>query len=441
MKVSVIGAGFVGLTTAITLAEVGHEVICIENNRDRLATLMNEMVPFYEPGLHEAYRQVLTPGKLQVTGDLAECADSTVIFVCVGTPTLNGHMDRGPLEAAMTELTGVVSPQAGYRVVAVKSTVLPGTCSSRVLPLLTAQWGAPGSSWDLVMTPEFLREGMALEDSRHPDRIVVGAAREKGWTTIEALYGRFGPIDRVTWETAELSKYVSNTFFAQLISLANDWARIAERVPGADVMQAVDLLGRDRRVQHAGLMAYLVPGCGFGGSCFPKDVAALAAWSREHQEPAQTLEAVLAVNRSQPAHVVDALARWAGGLDQTRIALLGLSFKPDSDDVRETPAWPLIQALAGHGAQVRVFDPRAQQTFARAYPAAPVQYAASLAEAVVGADGVVIAVPWAEFDQLIDHVLPERTWIADMRRASFAKDWETRGYRVWRPGVGLPHAQ
>jgi UDPglucose 6-dehydrogenase/GDP-mannose 6-dehydrogenase len=420
----------------VTLAEAGHVVTCVEKSRDRVAELINGTVPFYEPGLQVAYTQSAAAGKLKVTDEMAMCAESDVIFVCVGTPTVNGTMDTGPLEAAIGELAAAVSARSGYRVVAVKSTVLPWTCSSRALPILTGVWGSPGPGWDLVMTPEFLREGVALEDSRHPDRIVVGAAAEKAWAPMETLYERFGAVDRVSWETAELCKYVSNTFFAQLISLANDWGRIAERIPGADVMAAISLLGRDRRVQDAGLMSYLVPGCGFGGSCFPKDVAALAAWSREQGAPASTLEAVLAVNRSQPAHVVDELARWAAGLDQSRVAVLGLSFKPDSDDVRATPAWPVIQALVLHGATVRVFDPRANDAFRRAHPDAPVDYADSLEDAVASVDGVVIAAPWAEFHRLVDYARPERTWIADMRRAHFAKDWDARGYRVWRPGVG-----
>jgi len=391
MRLSVIGTGYVGLVTAACFADLGHAVIGADRDADRVGLLNGGEVPFYEPGLPDLLRRVRASGRLRFTTDTATAVrESEIIFITVGTPSRDdGNADLTEV-AAVAE--AIASALNGYRLIVEKSTV-PVRTGERIrdqINLLTH--GA--ATFDIACNPEFLREGSAVHDFMHPDRIVLGVTNERSERLLGELYAPFeAPILVTDIAAAELIKHASNAFLALKISYINAVANICERV-GADVRKVADGMGYDRRVGRM----FLDAGVGYGGSCFPKDIAAFIRIAREAGYPFRLLEEVARINEEQRdvllSHLKDAL--WV--LRNRTIAVLGLAYKPNTDDVREAPSIAIIERLCQEGALVRAYDPVAERNARRLFP--DITYCPDPYEAARDGDALVLLTEWEEFRTL-----------------------------------------
>ena len=429
MKVAVVGTGYVGLVSGACLAAIGHDVVCVDLDEGKVASIERGEAFLYEPGLQEILDQ--TAGtRLRATTDLAAAVrGSDLTMIAVGTPSVDGRIDLAYVRGAAASIGEALRDHPDPHVVVVKSTVVPGTTEDVVLPELERASGRQlGVGLGLAMNPEFLREGNAVEDFMQPDRIVLGVADDLARERLEALYAPFDCPDVLvtTPRTAEAIKYTSNAVLATLISFSNEIGNLMARLPGVDVRTVMEGVYLDRRWSpiledgrrvRPGILTYLAAGCGFGGSCFPKDVQALRAFAEAHGAAAGVLEAVLRVNATQPDEVVTLLERELGDLRGRRVALLGLAFKPDTDDVRESPALHVAARLVELGAHVDAFDPAAMET-ARAVVPDVVRMHESLEAVLEEAEGVVIMTSWRNFaavpDLLSGH--PKRPVVVDGRR-------------------------
>ena len=391
MRLGVIGTGYVGLVTAACFADLGHAVIAVDQDAERIRVLAGGRVPFHEPGLEDLLRRALQSGRLRFTTDTPEAVrGSEVIFITVGTPS------RGGGDADLTAVAAVAETIAlaltDYRLIVEKSTV-PVRTGERIrdqIHLLT-RGGVP---FDVACNPEFLREGSAIQDFLHPDRIVLGVTTERSERLLREVYKPFDcPILVTDLSTAELIKHASNAFLAMKISYINAVANICERV-GADVRQVADGMGFDRRIGRA----FLDAGVGYGGSCFPKDVAAFISIAREAGYEFRLLEEVARVNEGQREmlirHLRDAL--WV--LANRTVTVLGLAFKPNTDDIRGAPCVPIIEALRREGAVVRAYDPVAEASAREILP--EVTFCPDPYEAARGGDALIVLTDWEEFRAL-----------------------------------------
>lgn len=413
MKVSIIGTGYVGLVTGACLAEKGHRVICVDTEAAKVDAITHGKAPFHEPGL-DALLQRHVGRLLFATTDLrAAVLDSELTLLATGTPFDGRTIDLAYVRQATRQVGEALRDKAGYHVVAVKSTVVPGTTDTVVRPILEEASGKlAGRDFGVGMNPEFLSEGSAIDDFMLPDRIVIGGIDERTQDVQYELYAAFAgtPVVRTSNATAEFIKYSSNALLATLISFSNEIANMCATVPGVDaaeVMRGVHLMrelqprGTDGARVQAGISSFLFPGCGFGGSCLPKDVKALAAWGAQRGQEACLLDAVLRINQGQPERMVELIERALGSLSGKRAAVLGLAFKPGTDDVRESPAFPIIAALTGRGATVGAFDPVAAETAAAVLAGRPgVSICPSLDAALEGADVAVLVTRWEDFRPL-----------------------------------------
>lgn len=404
MRVAVVGTGYVGLVTGAIFAEAGHEVSCVDQSEDRVAMVNAKAAPFHEPGLPE----LLASTSIRATLDLDEAVRAAdVTLIAVGTPFDGAEIDLSYVEAVAARIGTAWKTTDRYHVVIVKSTVVPGTTEKVVLPLLEKHSGkVAGVDFGVGMNPEFLSEGTAVADARKPDRIVLGGIDARSLDVMAELYRpwRDTPTLRVSVAAAEMIKYASNALQATLISFANEMANLAASVGGIDIVDVEKGLHSSALIRDAPVTAFLKAGCGFGGSCFPKDLAALAAFGSSQAVPMPVTEAVLEVNRSQPQRLVSLL----GDVSGKRVAVLGLAFKPGTDDVRESPAFPVITSLRGMGAQVTAYDPVARVD--------GVNQAATLGEALEGADAVVLVTAWPEFEAVPQLLRGRDVVIADGRR-------------------------
>ena len=367
MKISVMGTGYVGLVSGTCLAERGHQVTCIDIRSEVVQEINAGRPPIHEIGLDNLLRSARDKGMLSATTDAKTAIlDSDVTLICVGTPTVDGRMDMSQIVAAAKEIGSALASKRGYHVVAVKSTVLPGTTEGPVKAAIESHSGKKvGHGWGLCMNPEFLREGRAVEDFRVPDRIVVGATDSMTAEVFLNVYADFTCPKLVTTpRTAEMIKYVSNSLLATMISFSNEIGNMCSAVPGVDARLVWKGVHLDRRLTPingqvggaAGVTEYLWHGLGFGGSCFPKDVAALRSFGRTVGEQTRMLDAVLDINTDQPLRMVALLEKELSLAGKT-VAVLGLAFKPGTDDLRESPALPLVAELRKKGAKVLVHDP------------------------------------------------------------------------------------
>jgi UDPglucose 6-dehydrogenase/GDP-mannose 6-dehydrogenase len=409
MRVSIVGTGYVGLVTGACLAEKGHRVICVDIDPQRVAALNRAESPIFEAGL-DALLQAHVGRGLRATTDLrAAVLESDLTLIAVGTP-FNGHeIDLSAVLAATRQIGEVIRDKESYHLVVVKSTVVPGSTDQRVMPLLESASGKKaGQDFGVGVNPEFLSEGEAVNDFLFPDRIVLGGIDSRSVELLERLYEPFIDVPRVrtNTRTAEMIKYASNALLAALISFSNELANLGSAIGEIDtveVMQGLHLSQYFRRRNKDGLppiTAFLAAGCGFGGSCLPKDVGALIAHGRHAGESMRLLDAVLQVNKEQPRRVVDLLTkRWAN-VAGVRVAVLGLAFKPETSDVRESPAFPIMRLLLERGADVQAYDPVARDEAKKAFPDPRVQYCDSLGSALAGVDAVIVVTPWEEFRNL-----------------------------------------
>ena len=395
MKIAIVGTGYVGLVSGACFAELGLDITCVDTNTEKIDALNRGVIPIYEPGLEELVRRNAQAGRLHFTTDLTTCLDDVeVVFSAVGTPPdEDGSADlRYVLEVARTFGRHIRK----YTLLVTKSTVPVGT-SQRVREEIAEEIAARGCDipFDVASNPEFLKEGNAIKDFMSPDRVVVGVDSERARDLMARLYRPFLINNfRVLFmdiPSAEMTKYAANAMLATRISFMNDIANLCDRV-GADVDMVRKGIGADARIGTK----FLYPGCGYGGSCFPKDVKALAHTGREHGYPMQVIEAVERVNEQQKSVVFEKLAALTGELRGKRIALWGLAFKPETDDMREAPALIIIDKLLAAGASVSVYDPVAMDECRRRI-GDRVHYASSIYDAAEGADAVALVTEWKAF--------------------------------------------
>lgn len=407
LRVAVVGTGYVGLVTGAGLASVGHAVTCVDVRRDLVDRIARGEPPIHEEGLEELLAKALAAKRLASTVDLESAvAGSNVTILCVGTPSTERGADISQLLEAARAVGAALGPSGPWRLVVVKSTVPPGTTEGPVLNALVSASGRQvGDGLGLAMCPEFLREGRAVRDFLEADRIVIGACDDRSRDAALSLWEPFKcPKVITTPRAAEMIKYASNALLATTISFANEIANLCASVPDLDARDVWRGVHLDRRFSTNGrdkveFLDYLWHGLGFGGSCFPKDVAALVAYGRSAGVPMPVLEAVLAVNRAQPVRLADLLEQEMQPRDR-RVAVLGLAFKPGTDDVRESPALPLIARLKALGASVVAHDPVASSRAAQLPEMEGVEIAPSWEAALDGADACCLVTRWREYEAI-----------------------------------------
>ncbi len=396
MHIAVIGTGYVGLVSGAGMADFGMNVVCVDKDAEKIAKLKAGEIPFYEPGLKELVQKNVAAGRLSFTTDLAQAVkQALVIFICVGTPPApDGSADLSAVKEVALSLAEIIDE---YKVIVTKSTVPVGT--NRWIKKLIDEHKKHDVNVDIISNPEFLREGCAIEDFMRPDRVVIGGESDHAIAIIKDIYRPLylaeTPFVITDLETAEMIKYASNSFLATKISFINEMAVLCDKV-GADVVTVAKAMGLDPRIGPR----FLNPGPGFGGSCFPKDVRALAYLGKQNQVPLYILEAVLKANERQRRITVEKVKRMCGKLKGKTIAVLGLSFKPNTSDVRESPALEIVEALVKGGATVRAYDPVAMEEFRKAKPKLEIHYARDPYEAVTGAHCLLILTEWNEFRYL-----------------------------------------
>jgi UDPglucose 6-dehydrogenase/GDP-mannose 6-dehydrogenase len=407
MRLSVIGTGYVGLVTGTCLANVGHVVQCVDIRAEVVEQINAGQSPIYEAGLDELLCKVVSNGNLSATTDTRGAVlASEVTLICVGTPNVRKGVDLSQITAAAQGIGTALADKWGYHVVAVKSTVLPGTTEGIIKTTIESHAGRKlGDGWGLCMNPEFLREGRAIEDFRRPDRIVIGTSDPKAADALLQVYADFQcPKLLTTPRTAEMIKYVSNSLLATLISFSNEIGNLCAALTGVDARQVWKGVHLDRRLTPveasvagpAGITEFLWHGLGFGGSCFPKDIAALQGFGRQLGEPMRMLEAVRQINVDQPLRIIALLEREMD-ISRRRVAVLGLAFKPGTDDVRESPALPVVAALQKKRAQVVVHDPIAMPQAQKRAEFADVMFARSWEEALRDAEACCLVTAWPEY--------------------------------------------
>lgn len=404
MDVAVVGCGYVGLVTALGLASTGHRVVGIEVDKTRRDRIEAGQLPFHEPGMQELLSETLTDGCFTVSGQVDAVADAEVVFLAVQTPPgPTGAIDLRFLEEAAGDVAAAFAAAPRPRVVAVRSTVVPGTTDSVIAPLFADSETAVASN------PEFLREGTAMADFVRPDRIVIGCDDARGQRLLTRLYGPLdAPVITTTPATAETAKYTSNALLATLISFSNEIARTCETLSGVDVEDVLGIVHLDRRLRprvngHTArpeILSYLRAGCGYGGSCLPKDLSALIAHRHDAGDRAPLLEAARAINDEQPGRVVTRTAQALGGLQGRAVTVLGVAFKGGTDDLRHSPGLTIVEELLEQGSAVTVYDPLVGGDALGPQVARGVHVAASLHEAVSGADACVLASNAPEFEGL-----------------------------------------
>ena len=391
MDISIIGAGHVGLVTGACFADLGNTVMMVDHDRKKIAAIKSGAVPFYEPGLQELVTRGASQGRLRFTTSTVEAVrQGTIIFLCVGTPARStGEADLTAVEDVSRQ---IAQAMRSYRLIVEKSTVpvdtgmwIQHTCRQ------TSRRGVP---FDVASNPEFLREGSAIRDFMHPDRIVLGVESKRAKDLLLELYKPLNaPIVVTDIKSAELIKHASNSFLALKISFINTVAQLCERV-GADVVKVAEGMGLDSRIGRS----FLDAGVGYGGYCFPKDVSAFIRIAEKHGVDFQLLKATAQVNVQQREHFVKRIGETLWNLNNKTVAVLGLSFKPDTDDMREAPSVEIIRRLRQEGARVRVFDPKAMEHADGLL--AGVRFCRDVYDAVRGADALAVVTEWNEFKEL-----------------------------------------
>ena len=426
MKVVMIGAGYVGLVSGTCFAEFGANVTCVDVVKEKIDALEKGVMPIYEPGLEQLVAKNVDAGRLSFSTKLAdEVPQADIIFIAVGTPTRrgDGHADLTYVYEAAKEIAKHLS---GYTVIVNKSTVPVGTARqvSRIIADVN-----PKADYDVASNPEFLREGAAIGDFMRPDRVVLGVESERAEKLLRELYRPLNlieaPIMLTNWESAELTKYAANAFLATKISFINEIAGLCEAV-GADVHDVAKGMGLDGRIGKK----FLHPGPGYGGSCFPKDTLALSRIAQENDTPIRIVESVVEVNAAQKARMVKKIRNALGEVSGKKIAVLGLTFKPETDDMRDAPALSIIPPLLDKGAIVKAHDPQGVKEAKHLLPS-QVQYVDDMFDAIEGADALVILTEWNEYRSLdlnsVKQSMAGDKFI-DLRNIYERKDVESAGF-------------
>ena len=434
MKIAMIGTGYVGLVSGACFAEFGPDVTCVDIDAAKIERLLNGEIPIYEPGLHDLVAKGIQSGRLSFTTDLAHAvSEADAVFIAVGTPSRrgDGHADLRYVEAAAIE---VAKSLKGYTVVVTKSTVPVGT-GRRVAELIRG--ANPTAEFDVASNPEFLREGSAIGDFMRPDRVVIGAETDRARAVMQALYRPLylmeTPVVMTTLETAELTKYAANAFLATKITFINEMADLCEKV-GANVQDVARGMGLDGRIGKK----FLHAGPGYGGSCFPKDTIALVRTAQEYGSPARLVETVVQVNDTRKGAMASrVIAACGGSVRGKTVGVLGVAFKPNTDDMRDAPSLAIVPALQDAGATVRAYDPAAMHEAGPLLPG--VQWCTDAYDAAAGADVLVIITEWNEFRALdLDRVGASMTQkvLVDLRNVYRAEDVRAQGFRY--TSIGRP---
>jgi len=432
MNICMVGTGYVGLVTGACLADFGMDVTCVDKDPAKIALLEKGVSPIYEPGLEELIHKNAKAGRLRFTTDLAGPIErALVIFIAVGTPPRDdGSPDLSFIFEVARSIAGHMN---GYKVVVTKSTVPTGT-GAQIEEILRTN--PAGCKFSVVSNPEFLREGSAIEDFMRPDRVVIGSRDEEAIAIVKDVYSPLGvagvPMVVTDVESAELIKYASNGFLALKITFINEMASMCERM-GADVKDVARGMGLDKRIAPQ----FLAPGPGYGGSCFPKDTSALVDLARKHGYRYEIMEAVLLANDLIKARMVEKVEQLVGPLGGKRIAVLGIAFKPDTDDIRESSSLKLIADLEARGASVAAYDPAAMENARSILPGTAL--VGDVAACVEGADAVVLATDWNQFRKLdldrLGKTMKARNFV-DLRNLYEPKEMRRLGWNY----VGLGRA-
>jgi UDPglucose 6-dehydrogenase len=414
MNICIVGTGYVGLVTGACFADFGLNVTCVDKDAGKIKKLKGGDIPIFEPGLKELVEKNHAEGRLVFTTDLADgIKRALVIFIAVGTP----QKDDGTADLSYIEevARSVASNLDGYKVVVTKSTVPVGT-GNLIRKIISEENGHEGM-FDVASNPEFLREGSAVEDFMRPNRVVIGVSSPQAKAIMQDLYSPLYLIETpfviTDVETAELAKYASNAFLATKISFINEVANLSERV-GADVHTVAKIMGLDNRIGGK----FLHPGPGYGGSCFPKDTLAITRIAREADYTFKIVDAVIEVNSRQRAFMVEKIKKAAGPLSGKTIGVLGLAFKPNTDDIRESPAIDIVRMLVEEGASIRTYDPAGMENAREVLPAGSVTYCEDSYGAADGSDVLVILTEWNQFRKLdLDRIkkLLKRPVMVDLR--------------------------
>ena len=426
MKIAMIGTGYVGLVSGVCFSDFGHDVVCVDKNPEKIEMLRQGEVPIFEPGLKSLMATNVEAGRLTFSGDLAAAVDAAdAVFIAVGTPTRrgDGHADLTYVMAAAEEIAGAIT---SYTVIVTKSTVPVGT--NRAVKQVIAK-ANPKAEFDVASNPEFLREGAAIDDFMRPDRVVVGVQQDRAAEVMNEvyrpLYLRDFPILVTDLESAEMIKYAANAFLATKITFINEIAALCERT-GADIKLVSQGVGLDGRIGNK----FLHAGPGYGGSCFPKDTKALARIGQDHGLPMQITETVIKVNEELRRRMIDKITDMMDGdIAGKVIAVLGVTFKPNTDDMRDAPSLTIVPALIGAGAKVRVVDPQGRREGVDLLPG--VNWAEDAYKATQNADAVVILTEWNEFRALNLKRLAKRMntpVMADLRNIYSARDARRAGF-------------
>jgi UDPglucose 6-dehydrogenase len=401
MDLSIVGSGYVGLVTGACFADVGHNVICVDNDARKVEALQAGKVPIYEPGLEEVIHRNVSAKRLRFTGSIQDGVEnSQIIFIAVPTPQQpSGEVDLSYIEKVAREIAGVLT---SYRVIVDKSTV-PVKTGEKVAESIK-RYNRHGAEFDVVSNPEFLREGCAVADLMKPDRIVIGAQNEKAIALMKKVYEPFmAPILVTDINSAELIKHAANSFLALKISYINALSAICE-ASGADVEKVADGIGMDRRIGRS----FLHAGIGYGGSCFPKDIAAFIKISEQLGVPFHLLREVQRINVAQRERFLKVIRETLWVLREKKIAVWGLTFKPDTDDIRSSVAIDLVDEMLREGAQVVAYDPKGMEKAREVKAIAGARLVSSAVEAIEGAEALVIATEWSEFANFDLAVLKEK---------------------------------
>ena len=429
MRVSVVGTGYVGLVTGVCLAEKGHSVFCVDVDSQKIEKINNGISPIYEPGLEELLVRNLRI-KLNATLDLRQAIlDTEVTMIAVGTPFDGESIDLTYIRQVAAQIGDALKDKADYHLVIVKSTVVPGTTDNIVLPILEERSGKKaGRDFGVGMNPEFLTEGVAVRDFMFPDRIVLGGIDEHSLSVLESLYRPFSNVRVVKTnnKSAEMIKYASNALLATMISFSNEIANLCASIGDIDVVDVMSgvhmsnylsfLLPNGEKVL-APIASFLMAGCGFGGSCLPKDVKALISHGQKEGVSMQLLEAVIQINENQPHQMVSLLKEHFGSLRGLHVSILGLAFKPDTDDMRESPAIPIIRELLDQGVVVKAYDPVAIREARRIFGDSII-FCETLSQVLADSQAVMLITRWDEFKnvpELLAQIQPQPIFI-DGRR-------------------------
>ncbi len=408
MRISVVGTGYVGLVSGVCFAEIGHDCLCVDLDAGKVERIIRGIAPIHESGL-QALLAKHVGKRLVATTDLRRAVlDSDLTFIAVGTPFDGERIDLTFVRDAARQIGAALGEKDAYHVVVVKSTVVPGTTDEVVRPILEEASGKnAGADFGVGMNPEFLTEGVAIDDFMRPDRIVLGGMDSRSIDMQRRVYApfRLTPQFETNNKTAEMIKYVSNSVLATLISFSNEMGNLCSALGGVDIVDVMrgvhaaryfTLTLEDGRRVQAPITSFLWAGCGYGGSCLPKDTKALSAHGAARGQPMPLLDAVIQTNLQQPARIVGLLERHFPSLSDLRVSVLGLAFKEDTDDARESPAIPIVKMLVERGAAVTAYDPIAQNN-ARPLLPPSVLYADSLDAALTGVDAALLVTRWNEF--------------------------------------------